>query len=111
MESKEESMDTEKLVSFKNKIVDTVSKVMIGKEDVIELVVIAFICSGHILIEDIPGVGKTTLIKAFAKTLGCNFKRIQFILSLCRYVRRRVILPCELPASLTARQFIFQQDS
>lgn len=71
-------MDTGVFVDFKNKILSNVNKVIIGKDDVIELVVISFICGGHILLEDIPGVGKTMLVKAFAKSTGSEFKRIQF---------------------------------
>lgn len=71
-------MDLEAFVSFKSKIVTNVKKVIIGKDDVVELVTIAFICGGHILLEDIPGVGKTMLVKAFAKSIGSDYKRIQF---------------------------------
>jgi MoxR-like ATPase len=59
-------------------IIRNVEKVIIGKRDSIEKAVIAFLCGGHILLEDVPGVGKTMLVKALAKTIGCSFKRIQF---------------------------------
>ena len=55
-----------------------IEKVIVGKEDVIQNVLIALICSGHVLIEDVPGVGKTTLVSALAKSLNCSFRRIQF---------------------------------
>ncbi|WP_028548406.1 AAA family ATPase [Paenibacillus sp. UNC451MF] len=55
-----------------------VSNVIVGKEDVIEKLLIAIIASGHILLEDVPGTGKTLLAKAMAKSLHCSFKRIQF---------------------------------
>ena len=55
-----------------------ISRVIVGKEDIIELALIALLCKGHILIEDVPGVGKTTLASALAKSLACSFKRIQF---------------------------------
>ena len=57
---------------------DNISKVIVGKQDVIELVLNAILCGGHVLIEDVPGVGKTTLASAFAKSLALSFKRIQF---------------------------------
>jgi MoxR-like ATPase len=55
-----------------------VEKVIIGKRSVIELILIALLCEGHVLIEDVPGIGKTTLAKAVARSLGCSFRRIQF---------------------------------
>ncbi|MDR0928527.1 MAG: MoxR family ATPase [Oscillospiraceae bacterium] len=55
-----------------------IAKVIVGKEEVIELALIALLCKGHLLIEDVPGVGKTTLASALAKSLACTFKRIQF---------------------------------
>ncbi len=60
------------------KIIDNVEQVIIGKHQQVELALIALICKGHILINDVPGVGKTMLAKAIAKSLGCTFKRIQF---------------------------------
>lgn len=60
------------------KIIDNVAKVVIGKQDVVKLILVAFYCQGHALLEDVPGVGKTMLVKALAKTVGCSFKRIQF---------------------------------
>lgn len=59
-------------------IVDNVANVFVGKRLIIERVVLAFISGGHVLIEDVPGVGKTTLVHAVAKSLDCSFKRIQF---------------------------------
>jgi len=55
-----------------------IETVIIGKQDTIRLVLCAVLCNGHILVEDVPGVGKTTLAKSLAKTLGCTFKRVQF---------------------------------
>ncbi len=55
-----------------------IGKVIVGKEEVVELALIAMLCGGHVLIEDVPGVGKTTLCSALAKSLACSFKRIQF---------------------------------
>ncbi len=60
------------------KIIDNIEKVIIGKREVVGLVVTGLIADGHILIEDVPGIGKTSLVSALAKSLGLNFKRIQF---------------------------------
>ncbi len=57
---------------------DNVSRVIVGKEDAIELALIALLCRGHVLIEDVPGVGKTTMASALARSLDCSFRRIQF---------------------------------
>ena len=65
-------------VDFKEKIINNVSKVIIGKEEEIELIVVAFLSGGHVLLEDIPGTGKTVMVKSFSKTLNLPFKRIQF---------------------------------
>ncbi len=55
-----------------------IGKVIVGKQDAVELLFIALLCRGHVLIEDVPGVGKTTLVSAMARSLDCSFKRIQF---------------------------------
>ena len=55
-----------------------ISRVMVGKESVIDLLMVALLCEGHVLFEDVPGIGKTTLAKALARSLGCSFQRIQF---------------------------------
>lgn len=60
------------------KIVDNIESVIVGKRDVVEIVVLAMIAEGHVLIEDVPGTGKTSLISSLAKTVNCDFKRIQF---------------------------------
>jgi MoxR-like ATPase len=56
---------------------ENVERVMVGKGEVVELAIIALLCEGHILIEDVPGLGKTVLAKSLAKSLGCSFRRIQ----------------------------------
>ena len=71
-------MYTKNFTLFKDKIVDNVSQVIVGKEDVIEKVIVAFIASGHVLLEDVPGLGKTKLCRALSKSMNCTFKRIQF---------------------------------
>jgi len=60
------------------KITDNVEKVIIGKHDEVQLIMVALVCQGHTLIDDVPGVGKTMLAKSIARSLGCIFKRIQF---------------------------------
>lgn len=59
-------------------ILENLKKVIIGKDDVLENVLICLLAKGHLLIEDIPGVGKTTLVKALAKSIALSYKRVQF---------------------------------
>jgi len=59
-------------------VLRNVERVIVGKRDEVELALIALACQGHLLIEDVPGVGKTVLAKSLARSIGCNFKRIQF---------------------------------
>lgn len=75
-----------------------VSSVIIGKEEVIDLLMVAMLCEGHVLFEDVPGIGKTTLAKALAKSLGCTFQRIQFT-------------PDLLPSDITGITFFNQKNS
>jgi len=60
------------------RVIENVERVIVGKDDVVELILVALLCEGHVLLEDVPGIGKTTLAKAVARSLGCSFKRIQF---------------------------------
>lgn len=64
--------------SYSKKIIENLEKVIVGKQSALELVVIGLLCQGHILIDDVPGVGKTILSRSLAKSLGCSFRRIQF---------------------------------
>ncbi len=61
-----------------NKIVESVERVIVGKRQAVQLTVLGLLCQGHILIEDVPGVGKTVLAKSIARSVGCKFQRIQF---------------------------------
>ena len=72
------TLDVSKVQEFSKKIVDNLEKVIVGKRKTVELVVIGLLCQGHLLIEDVPGVGKTMLARSLAKSLGCSFRRIQF---------------------------------
>src|SRR5258708_295427 len=56
----------------------SVGHVIVGKEEVVDLLMVALLCEGHVLFEDVPGIGKTTLAKSLARSLGCSFQRIQF---------------------------------
>jgi MoxR-like ATPase len=66
------------LQSFAESVIKNIEKVIVGKRNSIELSVIGLLCQGHLLIEDVPGVGKTMLARSLAKSIGCDFSRIQF---------------------------------
>ncbi|MCD8077463.1 MAG: MoxR family ATPase [Lachnospiraceae bacterium] len=89
-------MDLSRFTEYKKNVLDNCSQVIVGKEDVITLVLTCFVCSGHVLLEDVPGTGKTMLLRAFAKTVGGDFKRIQFT-------------PDLLPSDLTGIHFYNQK--
>ena len=65
-------------MNIASKIKENVGKVILGKDEIIDLLMTALISGGHVLLEDVPGVGKTTMAKALAKSISCDFKRIQF---------------------------------
>ncbi len=70
--------EVEKARKLMEAIADNIETVIIGKREVIDLVILTLISRGHVLIEDVPGVGKTSLVSALARSLACDFKRIQF---------------------------------
>jgi len=72
----EQSMDTVR--SFSEKVIANIEQVIVGKHETVELTVIGLLCQGHLLIEDVPGVGKTMLARSLARSIGCEFSRIQF---------------------------------
>ena len=61
-----------------DRVLDNVGKVIVGKRDIVRLCIVAMISRGHILLEDVPGVGKTVMVRAIARSFACDFKRIQF---------------------------------
>ena len=72
-----EDVNVQQIKETAKKVKENVEKVIVGKGEVVELAIIALLCEGHILFEDVPGLGKTMLAKSLAKSLGCSFRRIQ----------------------------------
>ena len=64
--------------TLSNELIENVGKVIVGKSDVVELVLVALFSNGHVLIEDVPGVGKTMLVRSIATSTGCDYRRMQF---------------------------------
>lgn len=89
-------MEMTHLKEAAGKVLESCSRVIVGKEEAIQLIFTSFLCSGHVLLEDVPGTGKTMLLRAFAKTVGSGFKRIQFT-------------PDLLPSDLTGINFYNQK--
>ncbi|HEX6971196.1 MAG TPA: MoxR family ATPase [Limnochordia bacterium] len=71
-------VDLEAVQRVRERVTENVGRVIVGKERAVELVLVALLCEGHILTEDVPGVGKTMLARSLARSLGCTFNRIQF---------------------------------
>lgn len=90
-------MELHKFEAFKSSVLKSVGQVIVGKESEIELLMVGFLAQGHILIEDMPGTGKTMMVKAFSKTLNLPFKRIQFT-------------PDLLPSDITGINFYNQKE-
>ena len=64
--------------SFSEQVIENLEKVVVGKRQSLEMIVIGLLCQGHVLIEDVPGVGKTVMARSLARSLDCSFNRIQF---------------------------------
>src|SRR6478672_4092293 len=84
------------VADFATRVRENVAKVIVGKDDVTTLLIVAILCEGHVLIDDVPGVGKTTLAKAVARSLDLDFQRIQFT-------------PDLLPSDVTGLSFFNQK--
>lgn len=76
--STEPAPEVASITALTSKVQGSVSRVIVGKESEIGLMLVALLCEGHVLIEDVPGTGKTTMAKALARSLGCTYQRIQF---------------------------------
>src|SRR4030042_561222 len=90
-----EEKDVQHIKEVAGKIRQNVESVIVGKSEVVELAIVALLCEGHLLLEDVPGLGKTVLAKSLAKSLGCSFRRVQ-------------CTPDLLPSDITGTQ-IFNQ--
>ncbi len=71
-------MDSEEIRRLSDSVKENISKVIVGKDNLLDLLLTALISKGHVLLEDVPGTGKTLLAKSLARSLGCSFKRVQF---------------------------------
>ena len=91
-------MDTKVVKDFTDRITKNCAKVILGKEEVIRQIIVCFLAGGHVLLEDVPGTGKTMLLRAFSKSIGGSFKRIQ-------------CTPDLLPSDLTGINFYNQKES
>src|SRR5512136_1894617 len=89
---------TSSIQAMATSIRESVARVIVGKTETVELLLIALLCEGHVLLEDVPGIGKTTLAKALARSLGCTFQRIQ-------------CTPDLLPSDITGIHFFNQKKS
>lgn len=91
-------MNPELVKGYTKKVIDSCSRVIVGKDEVIRQILVCFLCGGHVLLEDVPGTGKTMLLRAFSKSMGGDFRRIQFT-------------PDLLPSDLTGIHFYNQKTS
>lgn len=87
-----------RIATFAELFMENVGKVIVGRKDAIELILVALLCEGHVLIEDVPGTGKTMLAKTTARSINCNFQRIQ-------------CTPDLLPSDITGIHYFSQKTS
>ena len=90
-------LDVEPIRALAGRAGENIGRVIVGKRDVIDLLLVALLCEGHVLIEDVPGIGKTMLARSVARTLDCSFRRIQFT-------------PDLLPSDITGVSFFNQRN-
>jgi MoxR-like ATPase len=90
-------MEPAAILDFAARLKANVGSVIVGKDEIVELVLIGLLCDGHVLLEDVPGIGKTTLAKALARSLDMSFSRIQFT-------------PDLLPSDVTGISYFNQRD-
>jgi len=88
--------DVEAIRATADRMQANIERVIVGKSEIVRLALVALLCEGHILLEDVPGTGKTTLARAIARSLGCSFRRIQFT-------------PDLMPADITGINFYNQK--
>ena len=91
-------MELANLQMISAKISENVQQVIVGKSDIIDLILTCILARGNVLLEDVPGTGKTVLAKSIAKSLACDFSRIQFT-------------PDLLPSDVTGLNFFNQKES
>ncbi len=91
-------MASARIGDFSRRIVREIEKAVVGKREAVEMATVTLLCEGHLLIEDVPGVGKTTLAKAMARTIGGEFRRVQFT-------------PDLLPADITGSAIYNQKEA
>ncbi len=91
-------MQPEQIRLLAEKVMQNVEKIIVGKKDIVEKMLVAIICQGHVLLEDVPGTGKTLLAKSISTSIQCNFSRIQ-------------LTPDLLPSDITGIHFYNQKES